>query len=176
MAKQSVRNAFGDLALLLWLALLCSGAMASATPDLPNAGTSLAELENLALGEQELEQLEQEHKTLSNAEQLLGTCRQVLELCSESDAGNVLSALTASLNRLGTFSNQPGALSEATNLLASAQIQVEEAVGELNRFIDHFDADPQRQQQLEDRSLFIQSLGYKDNIVDTRMGFNCRIR
>ncbi len=32
------------------------------------------------------------------------------------------------------------------------------------------------QQQLEDRSLFIQSLGYKDNIVDTRMGFNCRIR
>ena len=49
MAKQSVRNTFGDLALLLWLALLCSGAMASATPDLPNAGTSLAELENLAL-------------------------------------------------------------------------------------------------------------------------------
>ena len=49
MAKQSVRNAFGDLALLLWLALLCSGAMASATTDLPNAGTSLAELENLAL-------------------------------------------------------------------------------------------------------------------------------
>ena len=49
MAKQSVRNTFGDLALLLWLALLCSGAMASATTDLPNAGTSLAELENLAL-------------------------------------------------------------------------------------------------------------------------------
>ena len=124
----------------------------------------LEELENLSLGENELEQLEQEHKTLSNAEQLLGTCRQVLELCSESDAGNVLSALTASLNRLGTFSNQPGALSEATNLLASAQIQVEEAVGELNRFIDHFDADPQRQQQLEDRLDSIYSLARKHRV------------
>ena len=110
----------------------------------------LEELENLALGDNELEQLEQEHKALSNAEQLLGACRQVLDLCSESDAGNVLSALTASLNRLGGFSDQP-ALGEATNLLASAQIQVEEAIGELNRFIDHFDADPQRQQLLEER-------------------------
>ena len=29
---------------------------------------------------------------------------------------------------------------------------------------------------LEDRNQFIQAFGYKDNIVDTRMGFNCRIR
>ena len=43
----------------------------------------------------------------------------MIEQCSENDAGNVLSALTNSLNRL-TFSGQPGALSEATNLLASA--------------------------------------------------------
>ncbi len=104
----------------------------------------LEELENLALGEQELEQLEQEHKTLTNAEQLLGACRQVMELCSESDAGNVLSALTSSLQRLTVFQHQPGALAEAVNLLASAQIQVEEAVGELNRFVDQFDADPER--------------------------------
>jgi DNA repair protein RecN (Recombination protein N) len=123
----------------------------------------LEELENLALGDNELEQLEQEHKTLSNAEQLLGACRQVLDLCSESDAGNVLSALTASLNRLGGFSDQP-ALGEATNLLASAQIQVEEAIGELNRFIDHFDADPQRQQLLEERLDAIYGLARKHRV------------
>lgn len=29
---------------------------------------------------------------------------------------------------------------------------------------------------IEDRNLFIQSFGYKDNIVDTKMGFNCRLR
>ena len=129
----------------------------------------LEELDNLALGDNELEQLEQEHKALSNAEALLGACRQVLDLCSESDAGNVLSALTASLNRLGAFSGQGGALGEASNLLASAQIQIEEAVGELNRFIDHFDADPQRQQLLEERLDTIYTLARKHRIQPTEL-------
>ncbi|AYC31637.1 DNA repair protein RecN [Pseudomonas cavernae] len=124
----------------------------------------LEELDNLALGENELDQLEQEHKTLASAERLLGACRQVLELCSESDAGNVLSALTGSLQRLTAFPHQPGALGEATNLLASAQIQVEEAVGELNRFLDHFDADPQRQQLLEERLDSIYTLARKHRV------------
>jgi DNA repair protein RecN (Recombination protein N) len=129
----------------------------------------LEELENLALGENELEQLEQEHKALSNAEALLSACRQVLDLCSESDAGNVLSALTASLNRLGGFGNQSNALGEASNLLASAQIQVEEAVGELNRFLDHFDADPERQQSLEERLDTIYTLARKHRIQPSEL-------
>ncbi|WP_271104066.1 DNA repair protein RecN [Pseudomonas tohonis] len=124
----------------------------------------LEELENLALGDCELDQLEQEHKNLSNAESLLAGCRQVLDMCSESDAGNVLSALTSSLNRLTAFNTQQGTIAEAVNLLASAQIQVEEAVGEINRFIDHFDADPQRQQQLEERLDTIYMLARKHRV------------
>ena len=121
----------------------------------------LEELENLSLGEDELEQLEQEHKNLTNAESLLSACRLVIELCSENDSGNVLSALTNGLNRLSAFQGQPGALTEAINLLASAQIQVEEAVGELNRFLDHFEADPQRLQYLEERLDTIYTLARK---------------
>ncbi|MDH4580500.1 DNA repair protein RecN [Pseudomonas sp. BN415] len=124
----------------------------------------LDELENLALGENELDQLEQEHKNLTNAESLLAACRQVTDICSESDAGNVLSALTASLNRLTAFQAQPGALAEAVNLLSSAQIQVEEAMGELNRFLDHFDADPERQQALEERLDTIYTLARKHRV------------
>ena len=129
----------------------------------------LEELDNLALGENELEQLEQEHKNLTNAESLLSACRLVIEQCSENDAGNVLSALTGSLNRLGAFQGQPGALSEATNLLASAQIQVEEAVGELNRFLDHFDADPERLQQMEERLDAIYTLARKHRIQPSEL-------
>ena len=124
----------------------------------------LEELENLGLGDNELEQLEQDHKALTNAEGLLAACRQVIEQCSESDAGNVLSALTSSLSRLSGVQGQPGPLNEAANLLASAQIQVEEAVGELNRFLDHFEADPQRQQQLEERLDTIYTLARKHRI------------
>ncbi|WP_339526165.1 DNA repair protein RecN [Pseudomonas sp. EA_35y_Pfl2_R111] len=130
----------------------------------------LEELDNLALGEDELDNLEQEHKNLTNAESLLSACRLVIEQCSENDAGNVLSALTSSLNRLGAFQGQPGALSEATNLLASAQIQVEEAVGELNRFLDHFDADPERLRQMEERLDAIYTLARKHRIQPTELG------
>lgn len=36
---------------------------------------------------------------------------------------------------------------------------------------------PQKDQAvLKDRDSFIQSLGYKNNVVDTKMGFNCRIK
>jgi DNA repair protein RecN (Recombination protein N) len=130
----------------------------------------LEELDNLALGEDELEQLELEHKNLTNAESLLSACRLVIEQCSENDAGNVLSALTNSLNRLGTFQGQPSALSEATNLLASAQIQVEEAVGELNRFLDHFEADPERLQHMEERLDAIYTLARKHRIQPSELG------
>ena len=129
----------------------------------------LEELDNLALGENELEQLELEHKNLTNAESLLSACRLVIEQCSENDAGNVLSALTSSLNRLSAFQGQPGALSEATNLLASAQIQVEEAVGELNRFLDHFDADPERLQQMEERLDAIYTLARQHRIQPSEL-------
>jgi DNA repair protein RecN (Recombination protein N) len=130
----------------------------------------LEELDNLALGETELEQLELEHKNLTNAESLLSACRLVIGQCSDNDAGNVLSALTSSLNRLSAFQGQPGALSEATNLLASAQIQVEEAVGELNRFLDHFDADPERLRQMEERLDAIFTLARKHRIQPSELG------
>lgn len=129
----------------------------------------LEELDNLGLGEDELEQLEQEHKNLTNAEALFGICRQVINHCSESDSGNVLSALTASLNRLTAVHNAPKALGEAANLIASAQIQVEEAVGELNRFLDNFDADPARLQQLEERLDTIYTLARKHRVHPTEL-------
>ena len=124
----------------------------------------LEELDNLGLGENELEQLEQEHKSLTNAEALFGICRQVIDQCSESDSGNVLNALTASLHRLTAVASAPKGLGEAANLLASAQIQVEEAVGELNRFLDNFDADPMRLQVLEERLDAIYTLARKHRV------------
>jgi DNA repair protein RecN (Recombination protein N) len=90
-------------------------------------------------------------------------------LCSESDSGNALNALTASLNRLSSVNNTPDALNEATNLLSSAQIQVEEAVGEINRFLDRFEADPARLQQIEERLDTIYTLARKHRVQPTEV-------
>ncbi|PAU86263.1 DNA repair protein RecN [Pseudomonas sp. WN033] len=124
----------------------------------------LEELDNLSLLDGELELLEGEQRQLANAEQILMACQQVINLCSENDTGSVLQAMTSSLNRLGGLTEHSRHLNEAHNLLASAQIQVEEAVGELSRYLDHFEADPQRQQEVEERLGSIYELARKHRV------------
>lgn len=124
----------------------------------------LEELDNLALQDGELDSLESEQRQLANAEQIVHNCQQVIDLCRESDSGSVLQALNASLGRLTALAEHSRHLGEAHALLASAQIQVEEAVGELSRYLDHFEADPQRQQQVEERLDSIYELARKHRI------------
>lgn len=124
----------------------------------------LEELDNLALQDGELDSLESEQRQLANAEHIVHNCQQVIDLCRESDSGSVLQALNASLGRLTALAEHSRHLGEAHALLASAQIQVEEAVGELSRYLDHFEADPQRQQQVEERLDSIYELARKHRI------------
>lgn len=124
----------------------------------------LEELDILALEENELEQLEQELKSLSNSESLLDSCRHIIDTCSENDNSNVLSTLSGLLQRAQTLAGASQAFSQATELLTSAHIQIEEAVSQFSQFIDHFDADPQRQQWLEERLDAIYTLARKHRI------------
>ena len=124
----------------------------------------LEELDNLSLQEGELEQLESDQRQLANAELIMQSCQQIINMCSESDSGSVLQALTSSLSRLGSLREHSRSLDEAHDLLAGAQIQVEEAVGELTRYLDHFEADPQRQQQVEERLGVIHDLARKHRV------------
>lgn len=142
---------------------------ASDTSDEQNARVQLLsyqleELDNLSLQDGELNQLESEQRQLANAELIMQSCLQIINICSENDSGSVLQALTSSLSRLGGLKEHGRSLDEAHNLLAGAQIQVEEAVGELTRYLDHFEADPQRQQQVEERLGVIHDLARKHRI------------
>ena len=125
----------------------------------------LDELDNLALAEGELQQLEQEQQTLASAEGLLADCRQALELCSDSEHGNVLGLLNHALQRLTSHAQPPAALGEAAELLESARIQIDEACASLTRFSDHFEADPERLQQVEERLDSIFRLARKHRIA-----------
>ncbi|HHX35856.1 MAG TPA: DNA repair protein RecN [Gammaproteobacteria bacterium] len=129
----------------------------------------LEELDSLALYAGELEQLEQEHKSLSNSESLLDNCRQIIDTCSENESSNVLSILASLLQRAQTSVGAPPAFVQATELLSSAHIQIEEAISEFNDFMHHFDADPQRQQWLEERLDAIYTLARKHRIQAERL-------
>lgn len=124
----------------------------------------LEELEILALDEDELEQIEQEHRSLSSSESLLDNCRQIIDACNDNENNNVLCTLASLLQRANSLPDAPQAFIQATELLASAQIQIEEAVSQFNHFADNFDADPQRQQWIEERLDAIYTLARKHRV------------
>ncbi len=124
----------------------------------------LEELEQLGLSEGEIHELESDHRKLTNATATLATCHQVNTICSESESGNVLQQLSLCINSLSELSLDQPEITQSIDMLASAQIQVEEAIGEINHFIDHFDADPQRIMIIEERLSAIYDLARKHRI------------
>lgn len=123
----------------------------------------LEELEKLALSANEVEQLEEEQRTLSQADTILSACQQVLDSCS-NDESNIISALSMSIRRLTGFKEPVEGLAEAVTLFNNAHIQLEEAIAEVHQFVDHFEADPLRQQQVEERLDTIYSLARKHHV------------
>ncbi|WP_422465491.1 DNA repair protein RecN [Endozoicomonas sp. ALC013] len=124
----------------------------------------LHELEQLNLQPGEVEQLEQEHRHQSQAGATLSACHQITRVCTSDDGDNLLQQLSFCLHRLSELQLEHAAINNSLEMLSSAQIQVEEAVGELNHFIDHFDADPQRAREIEDRLSAIFDLARKHRI------------
>ncbi|UYM14178.1 DNA repair protein RecN [Endozoicomonas euniceicola] len=124
----------------------------------------LEEFEQLSLQEGELTELEKELQQLTHAEATLSACHQINHICSDSDAGNLLQQLTHCMHLLGNLSVDHPAINSTMDMLSSAHIQVEEAVGELNHFIDHFDADPQRVQEVDERLSALYDLARKHRV------------
>lgn len=121
----------------------------------------LNELEQLNLQPGEIELLEQEHRQQSQAGATLTACHQVTGVCTTEEGDNLLQQLSYCLQRLNELQIEHPAITNSLEMMSSARIQIEEAVGELNHFIDHFDADPQRAREIEERLSAIFDLARK---------------
>lgn len=121
------------------------------------------ELEQLNLQPGELAKLEAEQRSLANAEDILRGSQQLLAFCGDEEQGLSLN-LHRALHVLRSLPEKSAALSAAEELLTSAQIQVEEAQGEIERHIDSFNLDPERLQQVEERLSAIYDLARKHRI------------
>lgn len=127
-------------------------------------GFQLEELTRLALGEGELEQLEQQQQLLANAEAILKDSHTLLELCREGEEFNLQDGLNRAMQLLAAMPNKPTALLEAEKLLNSALIEVEEAGREIHHHLDSFELDPEQLQQIEERLSAIYQLARKHRI------------
>ncbi len=108
------------------------------------------ELDDLGLSEDEISNLEKEQQSLSHAEQLISSSHQVLQLCDDGET-TAQSILSTALHNLDSLPVKHKDLSEAQSLLSDALIQVEEASHSIRGFVDHFEIDPTRLQEVDDR-------------------------
>ncbi|MCG8475019.1 MAG: DNA repair protein RecN, partial [Cytophagales bacterium] len=127
------------------------------------------ELDRLSVAEGELEALEREQKQLANAEVSLHSWQQVIQLCSENDNGNILHSLTLCQQLIADLGLDTPELQDTLNMLATAQIQVEEATGELSRYVDNFEADPTRLAEITDRLSAIYTLARKHHTTPEQL-------
>ena len=91
----------------------------------------LQEFEYLALQHGEVEELEKEHKEQSSAGETLAACHGVNQVCANEDSGNLIQQLSGCIHQLSNLQADNTAIANALDMLASAQIQVEEGGGRI---------------------------------------------
>lgn len=121
------------------------------------------ELDQLAIQGGEVEQLESEQKKLANGESILHNSYKLVALCGGEDQ-SILEGLNHALQLMDDLPEDIPAFKEAAQMLASAQIQVEEAQHEIERYIDGFDLDPERLQAVEERLTAVFDIARKHRI------------
>ena len=121
----------------------------------------LQEFEQLNLQPGEVETLESELLVLSNAEEILRNSQQLLNLCREDEQFSLTAALAQALQLLHSLPQKPALLQEVEELLENARIQVEEAGHSLDRHLNHFELDPARLQEVNQRLSAIFDLARK---------------
>lgn len=125
----------------------------------------LKELDALALQQKELQQLDQEHRQLSNAEQLISSAQTSLNLLNERENDNVLELLSKAKNLLIGKNELDSKLNNATELLNSAIINVQEAANDLTEYCEKIDLSPERLQKVEQRLSSIHDMARKYRVL-----------
>lgn len=123
-------------------------------------GFQLKELQELNLQPGELESLEQEHRKLANAGQLLQDCQLASALLYNDDT-SAQSLLAQAERALENVSQLDPALSEAAELVSSASVQAQEAADSLRHYADGIELDPEQLNFVETRLASILDLSRK---------------
>ncbi|OUR70189.1 DNA repair protein RecN [Bermanella sp. 47_1433_sub80_T6] len=123
------------------------------------------ELTLLDLSEGEVEELEAEQKRLANAEGHLLNAQQALHLCQNDDEQNdAYQAVQYALQKLDPLLDSTPALASTHELLNQAYVIIDEACSELGHYINGFEINPQRLQQVEERLNAIYDLARKNKV------------
>tara|TARA_R110002110_G_scaffold415748_1_gene654870 strand:- start:111697 stop:113349 length:1653 start_codon:yes stop_codon:yes gene_type:complete len=118
------------------------------------------ELDELALQEGELAELEQEQKLLANAEDILSGANEALDLCDAHESG-----ARHALQLISGNTHSAAAANSARELLDSAAIALSEARSEIQHYIDSVEIDPARLAEVEKRLEDIYDVARKHRVM-----------
>ncbi|MEJ2629996.1 MAG: DNA repair protein RecN [Acidihalobacter sp.] len=118
------------------------------------------ELQTAAPVAGEFAELSEQHERLAHAGQLLENVQQTHSLLFDGEP-DVHSLLTQALGALEEAGRHDAALGASVELLRNAQIEIDEAAGELRHYLDGLQLDPERLDAVETRIAQLQSLARK---------------
>lgn len=124
----------------------------------------LQELSSLGLQEGEVQALHDEHQLLHHAREYLEDAQAIIDLLSADEQPNVCHYLNQISQRLSSLPQEHSHIKNAVELISSALIQCEEALGEIAHFSTHVQLDPVRLQDVETRMSHLHQAGRKYHV------------
>ena len=110
----------------------------------------IGEVDKLAPGADEWDELNAEHQRLSHAQSLMDAARGALERIAEAEI-NAESLTDEALSALQDVLGYDAGLQDTVNALLGAQAQLQDAAHSLGAYLHAADLDPDRLRQLDDR-------------------------
>ncbi len=120
-----------------------------------------AELAALSLKPGELQSLGEERNRLANSGRLAEAARSALDLLYDAEDNNAHHAVSRALVVLRQGAGFDSKLEALLPPLEEAAIRIADGAQELTRYLDSIEADPRRQEELEQRLATIESLARK---------------
>jgi DNA repair protein RecN (Recombination protein N) len=110
----------------------------------------IGEVDKLAPGEAEWDELNAEHRRLANAQALLDAARSAHHAIAEADA-NAEGLSGRAIDALQEVASFDAALAAVVEVLQGAQAQLQDAAHTLSGYLNHTELDPGRLQTLDER-------------------------
>ena len=120
----------------------------------------LEELTELSPQEGEWTSIQSEHAKLANGAKLIEGCQEAINTLSDAD-NSLASSLTKVCSSIDSLAAHDSGLSDISQALESANIQLDEAIHGLNRYLQKLDLDPARLAQVEERMQVLHSTARK---------------
>ncbi len=122
------------------------------------------ELEQLSLEENEITALEEEHRRLANASDLITGINENLQELSNDGNSDVEQHLNQTISKLQQLERFDPTLAEINQILLNASIHIDEAIGRLKQYIEQMDTNPQRLEWVNQRMGIIHDLARKHRV------------